>query len=769
MNRRNARGERAGLRAAFLAVRRTAGGSWLFGAAILAFLSVSHSAPAQGNMNQIQHIVFLVRENRSFDHYFGLFPGLGADGTSTGVLSNGQVIPLGHATDSTPQDICHTLPCAQIAIDSGKMDGFDLLVGGNKNNEFTSYTQMQQQDIPNYWQYAQHFVLGSHMFSSEHSDSFPNHLYTVGATADGVINIPVPPTTNPTDSTYAWGCDAPADVTVQQLDSEDNIDAVFPCFDFPVLPQNLTNIGVSWKYYAVPADTLGYDFSTLDAIDYIRNGPLWTSNVVADTTFINDALTGNLPQVAWLTTGRHLTEHPPESVCAGENWTVSQLNAIMQGPEWNSTVVFLMWDDFGGFYDHVPPPEEDQYGLGERVPFLIISPYAKAGYISSTQYEAASILKFVEERFGLPPLTGRDAAANDTTDAFDFNQQPLSPLVLQPRTCPVPAASTVNFGQWFPVNHTSQPYGLVIRNWGTTPMTVKGASTTANFAVSGSCKAKISPGGSCTLNLTFTPTATGTHTGTLKISDTDPSSPQIVNLTGEATNILFSSSPVIFGGQIDNGYPVPEPFGSKVTVKDTLTNLGSSPLTISSIAIGGEYASQYTETDNCIGTISPGRGCTLTVVFHPTISGYVPAPLTITSDDPESPEILYLQGEGTQVQVPKAANFQSTSLGSTTTQTVKVQNTGTTTITFGGFSTSCWNATAGICNYYSQTNTCGSSLEAGQSCTVTVSLTPQALGTIKGTLLVMDNDNTSPQPVILSGAGIAAASQKASSGVTDHP
>jgi len=210
--------------------------------------------------------------------------------------------------------------------------------------------------------------------SSAHSDSFPNHLYTVGATADGVINIPFPPATNPSEKAYSWGCDAPSDVTVQQIDDDDNIDAVFPCFDFPVLPQSLSNIGVSWKYYAVPEDTIGYNFSTLDAIDSIRNGPLWSSNVVADTSFIGDALAGNLPSVSWLTTGRHMTEHPPQSVCSGENWTVNALNAVMQGPDWNSTVIFVMWDDFGGFFDHVPPPTEDNYGLGERVPFLIISP-----------------------------------------------------------------------------------------------------------------------------------------------------------------------------------------------------------------------------------------------------------------------------------------------------------------------------------------------------------------------------------------------------------
>jgi phospholipase C len=721
-------------------------------AAILVVLSMSQGVWAQGNMNQIKHIIFLVRENRSFDHYFGLFPG--ADGASTGVLSNGQTITLGHATDATPQDICHTLPCAELGIDGGKMDGFDLLVGGNKYNEFISYTQMQQQDIPNYWKYAQTFTLGDHMFSSAHTDSFPNHLYTIGATDDGVINIPLPPPTN-SDEKYSWGCDAPSDITVQQIDANNNVNAVYPCFEFPVLPQSLSDIGVSWKYYAVPADTIGYNFSTLDAINSIRNGPLWTSNVVNDTTFIADALAGNLPSVTWLTTGRHMTEHPPQSVCSGENWTVNALNAVMQGPDWNSTAIFIIWDDFGGFYDHVPPPIEDTYGLGERVPFLVISPYAKPHHISSTQYEASSILKFVEERFGLPPLTLRDANANDTTDAFDFNQTPLPPLVLTPRTCPIPAASTVDFGKWFPVSRPSQPYGLVLTNWSATTMTIKSTTATGDFSVSGGCKVKLAAlGGACTLNLLFTPTASGTRTGTLTIVDTDPTSPQIVNLTGEASNISFSNFPVIFGGKLPSGFPAPQALGSSVTYKATLTNKGSTALTISNITIGGQYANQYSETNNCIGTIAAGGSCTLTTVFKPTISGFIPAPLTITSNDTGSPEILYLQGVGTQINVPGSITLPAAKVGSTTTQTFTVQNSGPATITLTGFAPSCYNATVGICSYFSQTNTCGASLASGKSCSVTVSFTPKIVGSITGTLLISDSDaGTSPQPVTLNGTG----------------
>jgi len=142
-----------------------------------------------------------------------------------------------------------------------------------------------------------------------------------------------------------------------------------------------------------------------------------------------------LPRVTWLVVGNG-SEHPPGSSCVGENWTVRQLNAVMQGPLWNSTAIFITWDDFGGFYDHVAPPQVDNFGYGIRVPLIIVSPYAKPGYISHTTYEFSSLLKFVETRWNLPALTDRDNFANDLFDSFDFEQTPLAPLLLQERACP---------------------------------------------------------------------------------------------------------------------------------------------------------------------------------------------------------------------------------------------------------------------------------------------------------------------------------------------
>ena len=381
------------------------------------------------DFSKIQHIVFIVKENRSFDTYFGTFPG--ADGATSGVTSTGQTVPLGRTPDKTPYDIGHDWEDAIRAMNNGKMDRFDLVKKGNSNGYMLPYTQMTEAEIPNYFAYAKSFVLADRMFSTLGGPSFPNHLFIVAPEAGGAINNP---------KGLTWGCDADDDVTVPVMDAEGKVSERAPCFDFPTLADRLESAGISWRYYAPHRGAYGYQWSTLDAIRHIRFGPLWKRRVVTDADFARDARKGNLPAVSWLVTGAN-SEHPPFSTCGGENWTVKQVNAIMQGPLWNSTAIFLTWDDFGGFYDHVPPPKVDQFGLGPRVPLLIISPYAKAGYISHTQYDFSSFLAFVEARLGLKPLGQRDAQANNMLDSFDFKQAPLQPLVLRGHSCPTVAKS----------------------------------------------------------------------------------------------------------------------------------------------------------------------------------------------------------------------------------------------------------------------------------------------------------------------------------------
>jgi phospholipase C len=386
---------------------------------LVSFLSAcagNGSTPAPRNLAAIQHTVFIINENHTFDNFFGTFPG--ADGTSAGLLSNGQWIPLSVMPDSYQATLCNGWDCSIEAIDSGKMDKFDVISGGT----LSAYTQATQQEIPNYWAYASRFALADHYFTSVHGPSLPNHLFAIAAQSGGAIDNGGHPGPGTSCDGSSWG-------TVTVIDEYGNRSQHAPCFDFKTLPDALEKAGISWRYYG---DYGGF----VSVMDQIRNSVLWKEDVAPSAQFLADAKSGQLPAVSWLLPPGDDSGHPPASVCAAENWTVSVLNAVMQGPDWNSTVVFVTWDDFGGFFDHVAPPQVDQFGLGPRVPLLIISPYAKGGYVSHTVYDHTSVLKFIETRYSLSPLTSRDAAASNMLDSFDFDTPPQPPLLLQPRTCP---------------------------------------------------------------------------------------------------------------------------------------------------------------------------------------------------------------------------------------------------------------------------------------------------------------------------------------------
>jgi phospholipase C len=208
-----------------------------------------------------------------------------------------------------------------------------------------------------------------------------------------------------------------------------------PCFDIPTVADEMAAAHKSWRFYAPHLGEPGYIFSTFDAIRHIRTSPIWKQNVVEWTNFESDALHGRLPALSWVVTDAAHSDHPPASTCMAENSVVREINAVMQGPDWKDTAIIVTWDDFGGFYDHVAPPKKDWLGWGPRVPAIIISPYARPGYIDHTEYDFASVLRLVEERFDLAALTDRDAHANSLIGAFDFAQKPQPPLLLTPRTC----------------------------------------------------------------------------------------------------------------------------------------------------------------------------------------------------------------------------------------------------------------------------------------------------------------------------------------------
>jgi hypothetical protein len=296
----------------------------------------------------------------------------------------------------------------------------------------------------------------------------------------------------------------------------------------------------------------------------------------------------------------------------GENWSVQQLNAIMQGPDWNSTAVFLAWDDWDGLYDHIPPPQSDQFGLGPRVPMIIISPYAIPGLVTHTPYEFSSYLKLVEERYGLSPLTNRDLTTNDMLDAFDFNQSPLAPLILPTRTCSPSGTSDLHFPPQ-QLNRPSAAQTVTFTNFGSTPLTINNISTTGDFSQTNTCPRILpapSPGPHlCNINVVFTPTATGTRTGTLTVNDSDPTSPQVTTITGTGTSVTFSTPLLKFGTQLVQS--------TTAAQTATLNNAGPGTLFISNIAASGDYG----QSNNCGSSLSAGSNCTIFVTFTPTTTG----------------------------------------------------------------------------------------------------------------------------------------------------
>src|SRR5271155_3208179 len=233
----------------------------------------SPSATLPSGFSNIQHIVFIIKENRSFNNYFGLFPG--ALGATTCKVSNGDTITLGHTPDRV-RDMGHNWTDAVTAIDGGLMDKFDLVKLGNVDGDYMTCSQLQETDIPNYWSYAKNFVLADHMFSSLKGPSFPNHLFTVTADdEDGVISKP----SNGEEEEGSWGCDATAGTYVQVMNTEGEISDEPPCFSSTTLADLLEAAGTTWAYYAPSQGESGYIWSTLDSYSQIRNSSLWMEHV----------------------------------------------------------------------------------------------------------------------------------------------------------------------------------------------------------------------------------------------------------------------------------------------------------------------------------------------------------------------------------------------------------------------------------------------------------------------------------------------------------
>ncbi len=396
-----------------------------------------HAADAPSEF-PIKHVVVVVKENHTFDNYFGSFPG--ANGIS--MIDTGQgIIAPPHATDMT-RDFCHTHECALVDYAGNWLQ----VSGASMNGDNLVFAQYFEQDIPNYWAYARAYTLGDNFYSSMLGPSFEGHMFVLAAQVGWSLDDPPIHVTSP-----YWGCDEPSTDTVEIQDQTTCQNTfVFPCFKIPSVPDVLP-AGVNWKFYGTSFYLLSEIWSMFDGIDEIRNGPAWQYHVVEAATFDTDVDNGTLPPVSWLVDQDLNDEHPGYSgICNGENWTVGHLNHLMNSPLWKDTAIIFTMDDFGGWYDHVKPPRQygcdpsAPYGLGFRLPLIVMSPYARPGFIFHEQADQASIPRFIERIFGstqtlsdLDPAA-QDGNANDLLGAFDFTQTPLSPLPLQQRTCPTP-------------------------------------------------------------------------------------------------------------------------------------------------------------------------------------------------------------------------------------------------------------------------------------------------------------------------------------------
>src|SRR5580700_3147973 len=460
----------------------------LVGVALLALLSVgcSSNAPlsssalssgAQGMVpaaragtghpvsQYISHVIVIIQENRSFENLFAGFPGANAPmsgcvaptpspspsptpvgltkalrplvlrhSSGSGCAPGDTTAPLHQVTFNGP-DIRHDWTSSIADWDNGNMDGFWQY--GVKHGQYQAYAYVQQSLLQPYWTMAQTYVLADAMYPTEFGGSFTGHLTLVA----GTDNIHQSPSRAEVDFPSALddGCDSAPGTKTSFVNARRvllRFQGPFPCFSqFSTIAQVLDSASVSWKYYTPKLLDAGL-WEPFEAISYVRNGPDWNTNIVApQTQILTDPGNSQLPAVSFVTPSKTDSDHPTAHSDKGPSWVASVVNAIGESSYWNTSAIIVVWDDWGGWYDNASPPQLDYRGLGIRIPCLIISPYARQtspsqpGYVSHTQYEFGSILRFIEEANNLPSIGPvsqgyTDQRANPLDDSFDFTQQP---------------------------------------------------------------------------------------------------------------------------------------------------------------------------------------------------------------------------------------------------------------------------------------------------------------------------------------------------------
>jgi phospholipase C len=388
-----------------------------FSIALTALLIAGQFGPALASSNPedtktktpIKHLVVLMQENHTFDNYFGTYPG--ADGIPSNVKMpvnpqdpNAGYVESWHVGDSTISDLSHSSTTFYEQYNSGKMDGFIAALNTRKQDGRVAMGYYDDRDIPYYWNLADHYVLFDRFFSSAKDGSFANHMYWVAA---------IPP------------------VTERGHKLSDKLASVPTIFD------RLQDSGVSWKFYVQNYDptityrnlgTVGNRASQVVWVpllnfDRFLDDPNLSSHIVDLNQYYIDLRQGTLPAVAYVIPSG-ASEHPPQHPASGQRFVKTLIQELMRSNAWDSSAFILLYDDWGGWYDHVSPPQVDEYGYGFRVPALLVSPYARKGFIDNTELDFTSILKFIEENWNVAPLAERDTKANNFLTAFDFTQAP---------------------------------------------------------------------------------------------------------------------------------------------------------------------------------------------------------------------------------------------------------------------------------------------------------------------------------------------------------
>ncbi|HEY5426966.1 MAG TPA: alkaline phosphatase family protein [Candidatus Tumulicola sp.] len=378
----------------------------------------------------IQHVVIIYQENRTPDDLFQAMAAEGADIQSWAIDSNGDKVNLKQVSLATSYDLGHGHASFIRDYDCGKMDGFDFGLAPQFHMRPFSYAPLSE--VRPYVDMAKQYVFADRMFETQQAGSFPAHQEIVSGTASGLpettFNVSSDPYSSKTLKKVPAGCDGPALGAVDTIDPSDGSAGPTPrpCFNRPVLTDFFPQRGITWRYYQ---NGLGPGlWHAFDAIKHVRYGPDYANVVTPPMTILSDIATNALPNMSWvMPADSDHSDHPGNRSADGPSWVAAIVNAIGESKYWNTTAIVITWDDWGGMYDHVPPPMMNNwYELGFRVPMIVVSPYAKRGYVSHVQYEFGSILAFAEETFGIRKgaLNASDARANDLKDAFNFKQHP---------------------------------------------------------------------------------------------------------------------------------------------------------------------------------------------------------------------------------------------------------------------------------------------------------------------------------------------------------